>query len=209
MMLHDYFIKSWVPGVLLWAALYCTSHLLAAANGRLYRGGAREVFEWEGSPARDDADPNAAARHNWYKVYSAITLVGISILLAVVWIYSHELVFWEAFYFAVLGSCTLPLCTTSLRYLNNYFIFRAVRGGRFIVGKIHFSEIFVRKASAMGLLAFAGVYLLIALVLGDWFCLGGTLGCLLAALRERERGQDLEQKSRPKDGDTARSSPAA
>ena len=194
MMFHDYFIKSWVPGVLLWVALYGTNLALALVTRLLYQSGAREVFQWKGIAAFDDTDPAAAERLRWYKVYAAITLVGISLLLAVVWVYSRELVYWKALYFAVLGSCTLPLCTTNLRYLNNYFIFRGVRDGNSVVGKISFSESFVHKSSAMGLLAFAGLYLLLALVLGDWFCMGGAAGCLLAAHRERERGHELERK---------------
>jgi hypothetical protein len=194
MLLHDLFVKSWVPGVLLWSALYGARQLLTATNSRLYRGGARDVFEWAGSVGAD-IEQTDAVRLRWYRVYSAITLLGIALLLAIVWIYSHELVFWKSLYFAVLGSCTLPLCTTNLRYLNNYFIFRGTRDERLITGKVSFSEIFARQASSMGLFSFAGLYLMLALVLGDWFCLGGTLGCLLAALRENERRQELERKA--------------
>ncbi len=196
MLLHELFVTSWVPGVLLWSALYGMGQLLGATNHRLYRAGARDVFEWAGSKAAESAEPTDAARLRWYRIYSVITLVGIALLLAVVWLYARELVFWKALYFAVLGSCTLPLCTTNLRYLNNYFIFRGARDQRLITGKVSFSELFARRVSSMGLFAFAGLYLLLALVLGDWFCLGGALGCLLAALRENERAQNLERKAR-------------
>jgi hypothetical protein len=194
MMLHDLFIRSWVPGVLLWVSLDGTKHYLTVLNDRLYRSGARERFEWAGSTL-PQADDSTGARLGWYRVFSAIALVGIAVLLGVVWLYSREFIFGRALYLAVLGSCTLPRCTTNLRFLNNYFIFQGVMDGS-ITGKVVFSDVFVRRASSMGLLAFAGLYFLLGLIIGDWFCLGGALGSLLAALRERERAQQANAESR-------------
>jgi len=89
--------------------------------------------------------------------------------------------FWKALYFAVLGSCTLPICTTILRLLNNLLIFRGAQNDRYVTGKLHFSTVFGHRVSALGYLWVAALYLLLALVLGDWFCLGGAAGCVLTA----------------------------
>jgi hypothetical protein len=179
-------------------ALNGSVHYLAAINGRLYRAGARERFEWEGSPELLRADPAAAERLRWYRVYATITVVGIAGLLVVVWSNAREFAFGKSLYLALLGSCVLPQCTACLRYLNNYSIFRGALDGRSITGKIAFAETFVRRSSALGLLAFAGLYLLLGLVIQDWFCLGGTMGCLLAAHREYLRAQPMEEDSHSK-----------
>ena len=188
MMLNDLFVRSWVPGVLLWVALDATRYGLTVASDRLYRAGARERFEWQGSPSLASGDSAVAERLRWHRVFSAIALLGIAVLLAVVWSYSRDLDFGNPLYLAVLGSCTLPRATAILRFLNNYFIFRGVLDGS-VTGKVVFSEAFVHRASALGLLAFAGLYLMLALILGNWFCLGGTLGSLIAAHRESARAQ--------------------
>jgi hypothetical protein len=188
MMLHDVFVRSWVPGVLLWVAVDSTRHYLTVVNDRLYRAGARERFEWQGSALPVRTDRSAVERLRWYRVFSAIALVGIAALLVVVRVYSREFIFGSVLYLAVLGSCALPRCTTNLRLLNNYYIFRGVIDGS-ITGKVLFPEAFVRRASAAGFAAFAAFYLLLGLIIGDWFCLGGALGSLVAAYRERERMQ--------------------
>lgn len=193
MLLHDYVTNSWLPGVLLWTALNACVHFLAAINGRLYRAGARNQFEWEGSPELQSLDPAAAVRLRWYRVNAAITMVGIAGLLAVVWWGAREFTFGKSLYLAVLGSCVLPECTACLRYLNNYLIFRSALDGHSIAGKVTFAEAFVRRSAATGLLSFAGLYLLVGLVIQHWFCLGGAMGCLLAAYREHERAQRIDQ----------------
>ncbi len=116
-MIHETFFKSWVPGVVLWASLNGASYWLASVATRIYWNGAHEHIVWEGAFEARVADGSAALR--WHRIFWAIKVVGIALLLAVVWLASQELPFWKALYFAVLGSCTLPLCTTILRLLNS------------------------------------------------------------------------------------------
>lgn len=198
-MLHEYFAKSWLPGAVLWALLFIASQLITIANGRLYRAGARGRFEWENSP-ETQSTASAGSDPFRLRMFSAMTLVGIPSCLAVVWFNASDLPFRAALYLALLGSCTLPLCTTVLRHFNNYLVFRGALDGM-VLGKVTFSEKFARRASAQGLLCFVGFYLMLAAILGDWFCLGGALGCLLSSLREFERAQQLQPEPRERASD--------
>jgi hypothetical protein len=61
---------------------------------------------------------------------------------------------------------------------------------------LHFSAVFGHRVAALGYLWAAALYLLLALVLGDWFCLGGAAGCVLTARHSYLRIQDLNQEPR-------------
>jgi len=198
-LLGNHLFDSWIPGVVLWALLYISDYTCTIASARAYRAGVSENIEFEGSFELTpfyQADVNAL-RHFSPRFLAA--LLWMSILLVVVWACSQQLPGWEPVYEVVLGGAVLIECAIHMRHFRNLYLFRIIRAGNCVSGRIAYTRTLLLRASAVELLSFAGFYLLLSVLLGSWFLLGGALACLATARNHRA----LARRQALQKGDTS------
>jgi len=181
-----YFFESWVPGALLWAALYVSDYYCTIASARLYREGANQHIVFEGSFELNpflQKDVDALRRVSPRFLIVLVAYVGV---LAYLWFTARWIPEFAPGYELCLGSLILSQCFIHMRHFRNLFLFRALRaGGGGLTGRLEHHRPFVLRASAAEALSFAGMYLLLSAILMSWFFLGGGLSCLVLVVYHR------------------------
>jgi hypothetical protein len=85
-----------------------------------------------------------------------------------------------------MGGLVLVHAAASMRRLRNIVLFHHAISAKGLSGKIEYSKRTVHTLSFVELFGFAVLYLLMFLVSGSWFFLGGALVCLVAGNRHRD-----------------------
>lgn len=172
------FISQPWPGVLLWAALYCSDFFFTMACARMYQGGARERISFEGS---FEITPYYQEDVDALRLFSPrflIALTGISAMQAAVWWLTTQALFLPQVYLFVLGMLVLSQVSVHLRHIRNYFLFRAIVTGSGISGCIAYARPVILRISAIEFFAFAAAYTVIYALTSSPFVLGGVVICL-------------------------------
>lgn len=196
--MSGYFFDSWVPGVLLWALLYVSDYVCTLVSARLYRAGANQQIVFEGSfeiTPYYQKDVDALRRLSPRFVFALCLYAGA---LVYMWFAARWLPYVAPVYPLCLGSLILVECTIHLRHFRNLFLFRSLALGAGFSGRVEYARPFMLRLSAVEVLSFAGMYLMLSVILASWFFLGGALGCLALGsnhlrLSRRHAAQKSEQ----------------
>jgi hypothetical protein len=183
--MSGFFFDSWIPGLILWSALYISDYTITLAIARMYRSEANRHVVFEGSIELTpyfQKDIDALRRVSPRFVFSLVFMNG---MLAAFWFMRRLVPGFEPMYVYLLGAMVLLQCTIHLRHFRSLFLFRSMRADSGIVGRIEYSRPLMLRASAADLFSVAGVWLLLAAVLGSWFFLGGAVQCAVVGVRHR------------------------
>jgi len=176
--MSGYFFESWVPGLVLWVLLYVSDYVCTIASARLYRAGANQHIVFEGSfeiTPYYQKDIDALRRVSPRFLLALSGSIGVILYL---WFSSRWLPDLAPLYPLCLGALILMECTVHMRHLRNLYFFRSLVAGTGLSGRIEYTRPFMLRLSAAEVLSFAGMYLVLSVVLMSWFFLGGALGCL-------------------------------
>lgn len=180
------FIASPWPGLLLWAALYCSDFLFTMVCARLYQNGVRERFAFEGSY---EITPYYQKDVDGLRLLSPRFLVALAAVSAVQfalwWLTMRELFLPQVYFFA-LGMLVLSQVSVHLRHIRNFFLFRAIVAGDGITGHIAYARPVMLRMSAVEFFTFAAAYAVIYLMTNSWFVLGGVVVCLSIGMNHRQ-----------------------
>jgi hypothetical protein len=91
----------------------------------------------------------------------------------------------EIFIF-ILGSLYLYLLADGLIEFRRVMLFRSAQRGEGIRGQVIFSQRQVWMQIVLELYGFVVLYLLIFLMVGGWFFLGGAVTCFISSRRQRD-----------------------
>jgi hypothetical protein len=169
--------------IIVWGIIYILDYYLTLYAAHLYQTHLIKFVVFEGSfeltPYFQD-DVNLLRR--------------ISPRFLFVWIMSFNLLFliwflstrwWNVpwLFSLVYGSLFLREAAVHMRHIRNLTLslFSRTAGG--LKGQIEYSRWLILKLSAVELLSFAGLFLLIYLALGSWLFLGGSISCLYTGLQ--------------------------
>jgi hypothetical protein len=176
--MQEFFLQNLWPGLTVWVALYISDYLLTLAGARLYQSGVCEKIVFEGSYEltpyfqRDiDTLRRVSPRFLW-------ALLVIAAVLSVVWRLATQTV--PQAYAFLLGVFVLIQLAIHMRHLRNLASFRAAATDA-VRGRIEYSRLTMLRQSALDLLCFAGLYLVLFAFTRSWFVLGGVFGCLAVA----------------------------
>ena len=172
------------PGIIVWSLLYISDYYLTIYGARLYQNHARRYIVFEGSYELTpyfQADINALRRLSPRFIWSlSMTWLALSLVwLLGVWFFQVP----ETFSL-VIGALILVEAVVHIRHIRNIVLFRLTRqddGG--LTGKIEYARWVTLRLSSVEMLSFAALFLLIFLVTGSWFFLGGVLRTLAEGLK--------------------------
>jgi hypothetical protein len=164
----DVLLDSVWLGPCLWVFLYVSDYCLTLACVRMYQAQDKIVFEgsYEITPLFQ-ADVNALRRVSPRFVIALIATTGYVFLAQKLEGPSSGL------YLGVLGAMVLAELTVHIRHLRNWFTFRY--GVAFMQGRLVYPRGFLLRVSALELLLFAALYLVLFLATGSFFILGGAI----------------------------------
>ena len=166
-----------------WSIFYIADYYLTIYAARLYRSTAEEHFNVQGSY---ELTPYYQKDVNALKLISArfVAMLALSwVLIGVIWFLSVRLAEIPELYLLTLGGLILREAAVHLRHARNIATFHLSRSANAVEGKITYSQPFSLRLSAVELLSFAVFCLLLALVVGSWFVLGGALSCSVLAVQ--------------------------
>jgi len=177
-----------------WVVLYVSNHCLTIWATRLHQAHARDHFDLEGSyelnpvlQADVDRLRLVSPRFIVSLLLSATSIVGM-------WFLTASFLGTSVLFDVYAGTLVLPCLAMNVRHVRNLVLFTAIKVPGTIRGKIAYSRWIQWKLTAVDFLGFAGLFLVLGLLLKDWFLLGGTLSCAAHA----RQYWALMKKSRPR-----------
>jgi hypothetical protein len=165
---------------------YAVGYYLALYEAHLYYTGAKNYISLEGFGELAPALEEAASRGLHVTTRFLVEVVVLTLAVFALWtVCFQEIKRPDLFYFLI-GGLVLLEAAVSMRYLRNVVIFRYAREGEGIRGKIEYSRRLVHTLSFLELYGFAALYVLMFMVSGGWFFLGGALACFVSGRRRRD-----------------------
>jgi hypothetical protein len=82
----------------------------------------------------------------------------------------------------IAGAMILTSCAVNIRHAQNLVFFGIIPIPERPIGRISYPRSFSYRGSAVGFLAFGLFCLLLSLILGSWFMLGGAFACSVTAI---------------------------
>jgi hypothetical protein len=167
-------------GIALWVFLYIGDYALTIIGAKQYQAGAKEYFHFERGYELNPLFQKDVAMFRYFSPRFALFLITTCILILVIWFLSRP---YPPLFTFLMGALVLLQVSVHLRHLRNIFLFRLVvqRGG--VQGRISYAAWFSYKVSSLELFSFAGFYVLIFLLTGSVFFLGGAVTCLFAGVK--------------------------
>lgn len=170
-------------GLLVVTILYVLDYQLSVLGIRWFRRGADAHYDLGGSyelnpPFEDDIE-----RERLVSPRHLLALLRIWIVIGVAWWLTRVIWDYPDVYVAVVGFFVLTQMPVLLRHAQNLVLFRFVslRGG--VEGRTNVERWLEQKMSGVVFWYFAGAYVVLWLLLGDPFFIGGALGTALAGAR--------------------------
>ena len=182
-MIEQVFVDQIGLSLCVWSIVYITDYYLTIYAARLYRTAAQGHFNVQGSY---ELTPYYQKDVNALKLVSArfVAMLMLSwILISIVWFLSVKVALFPELYLLTLGGLILREAAVHLRHVRNIATFHLSRRPNAVEWTINYSRPFSLRLSAVELFAFAVFCLLLSLVVGSWFVLGGALACGVLAVQ--------------------------
>jgi hypothetical protein len=182
-MLEQVLLNNLWLDILIWIALYISDYQLTIVSARLYQTVGREFLSLEGSfeltPFYErDVD---ALRRVSPRFLAMLTLQCLAIFL--MWTFTTQWSDDPALFSFVLGALFLLEVVVHVRHVRNLVTFHYARRIGSLKGRLERARWFVLRLSAVDLAGYALLFLLVFLLTGSWFFLGGTTSCLVTAAK--------------------------
>jgi hypothetical protein len=194
-MVEQWLIGAWWRAALLWSVAYISDYAFSIYNASLYRRGAHQYYEFEGSleltpQFQDDID-----NLRWFspRFLRAFVLSNLTLVL-VRWLGVDWADWPETFLFAF-GGMMLLEAAVHLRHIRLLVLFMQLTTGQGIEGKIYQRRWLGYQASGWEFIAFAGLCLLLSIVTGSWFILGGAFMNAVTGVQHLRWGKQALSKS--------------
>lgn len=167
----------------LWVFAYVLDYYLTLYAARLYQNGAKEHFGFSGSY---ELTPYYQKEIDRLRLISPRFLLALALSSVGIW-----LVWWLAvsffdlspFFLLLIGGLISRQLIVLARHVRNIVLFRHARTAGNIQGRVDYTRRVTLRVSAAELLTFAAFFLLIFLISGSIFFVGGTLACTLTGLQ--------------------------
>ena len=194
-MFEAWLVGAWWRAVLLWSVFYASDYLFSIYNARLYRRGANQYYEFEGSleltpQFQDDID-----NLRWFSPRFLLAFLLSNTLIILSWWLTVKWAQWPEVHLFVIGGMLLLEATVHLRHLRVFVLFRQLSFGEGIEGKIYQTRWFGYQASGWEFMASASLYLLLSIAAGSWFILGGVFMNVVTGLQHLRWGAKPEKSS--------------
>lgn len=169
--------------ILIWFAFFALDNYLTIYVAGLYYSQDPMVIEFEGGY---ELTPQYKAEVNQLRLFgpqfirsSIITIVFMSLvwwLVILGWTY-------PVIYETAVGALILLSCVVNIRHVQNITFFRAEDDDDKPRGHIFYPHGMVYRGSAVAFMSYGVFYLVLAMLGGSWFFVGGVLSCLATGIR--------------------------
>ncbi len=164
--------------ILIWLLLYGLDNVLTVYVAGLYESQDPRVIEFEGGYELTPQFKDEIAQLKPFGPRFLRSAIITTAFLSVVWfLVKLELTF-PAIYSLATGAMILLSCVVNLRHLQNISFFRFPSGSNRPQGSIYYPYGMIYRGSGFAFLAYAGFFILLAVLEGSWFFAGGVLSCL-------------------------------
>jgi hypothetical protein len=166
-----------------WSVLYIADYYLTIYAAQFYRTSAQDHFSVQGSY---ELTPYYQQDVNALRLVSPrfVAMMVISwVLIATIWFLSVKVIFFPELFLFTLGGLMMREAAVHLRHVRNIATFHLSRSPGAVEGRVVYSRPFSLRLSSVELFAFAVFCLLLSLVVGSWFVLGGALACGVLAVQ--------------------------
>jgi hypothetical protein len=171
--------------ILIGGILFVADAFLTYAASFLYHAGAKDHLAYEGI-----YDPPAVhSKPPQQRLFTPIFLLKVGFLCLMIlagWIVLVRQLNRPEIFIFMLGGLYLYLLADGLIEFRRVMLFRSAQRGEGIRGQVIFSQRQVWMQIVLDLYGFVVLYLLIFLVAGGWFFLGGAVTCFISSRRQRD-----------------------
>jgi hypothetical protein len=172
---------SWVL-ILVWLALYFLDNYLTVYVTGLYERQDPKVIHFEGGY---ELTPQYKDEINRLKLFGPRFIRSAlitTLFLSLVWFIVNQGWTYPVIYSVAMGALILLALVVNLRHIQNITFFKSNGDTERPKGEIFYPHTMVYRGSAIAFMAHAGFFLLLALLDGSWFFIGGSLSCAAMAI---------------------------
>jgi hypothetical protein len=169
--------------IALWSGLYISDYVLTLWASRLYQADAKEHVVLKGSLEitpyfQQDVDALKPLSTRFIRalLFSALTI-------ALAWLLAVRVAGLPQAFSLLMGALILLEATAHIRHVRNIVFLNTLKEMHTLKGKIEYPRWLSIKLSSVEILGFAALFLLVFLITGDWFFIGGVASCLLTGLK--------------------------
>lgn len=180
-------------GIGVMVLVYLMDYSLTLRAARLYRAGADQVIEFEGSYELNPQFTGDVDNLRRLSPRFLLTLVAYAALVWAIWFLSVDVINIPAFYSFTLGLILLVQGPVQVRHVRNLVTFRHATSQEGISGRVVYARSFSYKASGAEFLAYAVLYLILGLLTSRWMLIGGAVGCAALARNHYHLSRKAEQ----------------
>ena len=177
----DWLINS-VWSILIWAVLYTSDHVLAVLSHRMLEKGAEQHLVYEVDRLALPVAQQSAPRRALFSARFLLSLALMALMLFFFWYNRKNPLYFPGLYEFVLGGMLLLQGVAHIRHAPQLTLLWYAQTSQGIDGKVEFSAWLDYRQSAFELLAFGLLFVVIYLLTGRVFFLGGMILCLMTAL---------------------------
>ena len=176
--------------VLLWMGLCVVAYAINAQGVRLYEGGAKEHFLIKPGRYSDEV-----SQKWWFSSAFLVHLVSIPLLIGIFHFLTHggtyrSLPFRMGAYETLIGALSCPLIWGIVRQLRQNYVLAQSKG---MSGQISYDDSLTERIVAIEDALAAGLFLIIFLLSGRYFFLGGAFYSLILSRQAFQVAKKLEK----------------
>lgn len=167
--------------IALCAATYISDYYLTLYAARLYQSHGKEHFGFSGSMEltpyyQQDIDQLRGLSWKFLRALILLALLSAGFWWLTTWLGYPSL------FVVLIGALLLREAPIHIRHLRNIILYRSLRDGQSVTGRVEYSRAMVYQLSAVELSGFFLLFLLLSWP-ADFFFIGGALGCGVIALK--------------------------
>lgn len=167
----------------LWAGLFLLDLYLTARAEKEYRKNAQGILIYEAGYQLVDPTIEPAKSKPIFSNRSILLLITSSFAIMLFWWVVVERWGLDGYFSFFLGGLLLTVIAVDVRHIQNIFLYRNAGTPNGLRGKLEYPGWLGYRSSAIEMLTFSALFLIIALVLPSWFMVGGSFACLLLGAR--------------------------
>jgi hypothetical protein len=181
--------------LVVWIALYVSDYYTTLSAARLYRAGADRFMVFEGSfeltPAFQHDVDHLRQLSPRFLMFLALSIAGI----VAVWFLSVQFLRMSGFFAFMMGGLILREAVIHMRHVRNLALFH--HANDHLKGRLEYSRWLLLRQSAVELLSFSALFLLIWLLVGSLFVLGGAFACMATGIQHWNMARKFARQAKP------------
>lgn len=180
--------------IALWAFAYLLDYYLTLYAAQLYQTGAKEHFGFGGSYELTPYYQKEIDRLRLVSPRFLLMLALSSLAIWLVWWLAVSVLGLAELFLLLIGGLISRQLVVLARHMRNIVLFRHARTAGNIQGRVEYTRRVTLRVSATELFAFVIIYLLISLISGSFFFLGGALACAITGMQHWIMSSKLDPK---------------